>query len=62
MSTYVEARPLVESLRAEHRWRRPRLRPALTVACELLSRRMAGGGVERLPDPGRHPECWFRFL
>lgn len=62
MSTYVERSMLRLPQRESRPAERRRVRPALLVAGELLWRRMAGGGVGRLPDPARHPECWFRFL
>jgi len=46
------------SRRVEDPWDRS----FLVAAWTELWRRTAGGSFERLPDPARHPECWFRFF
>jgi hypothetical protein len=67
MSTYVW-RPLVRRPHAERRAPDRDAgeyagRPSLfAAACRELWKRTAGGSVERLPDPNRHPECWFRLV
>jgi len=34
----------------------------LVVAWTELWKRTVRGSIERLPDPARHPECWFRII
>jgi len=69
MSTYLERstlhRPTAAPAQAERRRRRysgPGDRSLLGAAWGELWKRTAGGGFERLPDPARHPECWFKFI
>ncbi|HYW27487.1 MAG TPA: hypothetical protein VE953_25165 [Terriglobales bacterium] len=69
MSTYVDRSTLVRRqaapIRAErtgHRDGEPRSRSALAAAWEELWKRSVGGSFERLPDPARHPECWFKIV
>jgi len=69
MSTYLERstlhRELVEPRRAP---RRARGRgagasgPVIARAWAELWKRTAGGRFDRMPDPARHPECWFRIV
>jgi hypothetical protein len=69
MSTYLERSTLHRDLaepRAADRRARVRTaresRPVLALAWAELRKRTAGGTFERLPDPARHPECWFRII
>jgi hypothetical protein len=69
MSTYVEGSTLhrqqAAAPRAERRRHRDREagdRLSLAAALGELWKRTAGGSFERLPDPARHPECWFKFV
>ena len=69
MSTYLERstihRELVEPRPAERRARGRAARgsrPVLALAWAELWKRTAGGTFDRLPDPARHPECWFRII
>jgi hypothetical protein len=69
MSTYLERstfhHELLERRSAERRARgrgTSGTRPALAAAWTELWKRTAGGSFERLPDPARHPECWFRII
>jgi hypothetical protein len=39
------------------------LRPSrLALAWEALWQRTVGGSFDRLPDPAKHPECWFKIV
>jgi hypothetical protein len=69
MSTYLER----STLRREEAEARPARAPRhrredragrsiLVLAWAELWKRTVGGSFERLPDPARHPECWFKFL
>lgn len=69
MSTYIERSilpgELVDPAGASRRPRGPETatgRAVLAAAWEQLWKRTAGGSFERLPDPARHPECWFKFI
>ena len=69
MSTYLERwtlhRELVETRPAKRRAGGREAgggRPVLALASARLWKRTAGGSFERLPDPARHPECWFRII
>jgi len=69
MSTYLERSTLRHELLEPRRAERARGdrrsdggRSVLAVAGEELWKRTFGGSFERLPDPARHPECWFKFV
>ena len=46
------------SLRDGEAWDRSHL----SAAWRELWMRTARGSIERLPDPARHPECWFKII
>ncbi len=67
MSTYLEGsaqrpRRLEVGPPAERPQGRREGPSLLAIAGRELWRRTLGGSVERMPDPARHPECWFRFI
>jgi hypothetical protein len=69
MSTYVEGSTLHRqqaaprrAVRRRHRDGEPGDRSLLAVAWTELWSRTAGGSFDRLPDPARHPEAWFKFV
>jgi hypothetical protein len=69
MSTYVDRSTLrrqqaapARAERIRHNGGEPRGRSTLALAWEELWKRTAGGSFERLPDPTRHPECWFKIV
>ncbi len=67
MSTYLERSALPDERARRAERRRPREAgpggpSALVLAWTELWKRTARGSFDRLPDPARHPECWFKFV